>query len=152
MNRNNFDQTTSYADLAGKTYTVIVEAVSEANHRALAFGKAWFDVLTKPYASGAIEDTYRENFARANTLVDLGVKELQSAGSHAAKVGGSLTHLGSELQEVMTQSFRGVLQMGASNVNFATSTVEQTINGATKRAQEYTSSTTPVVAGSMKKN
>jgi hypothetical protein len=145
------DQTASYAELASKTYSTLIDAASEVNHRALGYGKALFDIMTRPYKSNTAEDAARENFDRASQLVDVTVKELQNSGAHAAKLGQQISHLNAEWQEIYTQTVKGLTQTGASNFNWFKETTEKQFNGFTQRVQDI-ASTTPVVSGVVKKN
>ena len=73
MNEKIDEETKSYVDLASQTYAMIVDAYAQAQQRSLGYGKSVYEILTRPYASTAMETTYRENFDRANQIVELSV-------------------------------------------------------------------------------
>jgi len=152
MSDRGSEQTASYVELANKTYTTLVDAVSDANHRALAFGKSWLDLVTKPYAATSVEAAYRERLERANQLVDLTIETAQHAGTQAAKLGNQLAQHSSDWQTSVTQTMRGVMQTGASNLKYVGDAAGEAFNGVTKRVQDLAAQSTPVVAGTVKKN
>jgi len=136
MNETIDAQTKSYVDLASQTYATLVDAYSQAQQRNLAYGKSAYEVLTRPYASTAMETTYRENFDRANQIVELTVSELQHAGTAAAKLGQALVSQNALWQEKTMESARGLMKTMISNLNYVKDTTDKQFEGFTKRVEE----------------
>lgn len=131
-----FDETKSYVDLAGQTYTVLVDAYAAAQQRYLGYGKSVFEVMTRPYTSTALETTSRENFDRANQIVELTVSELQQAGSAAAKLGEKIVTQNALWQEKVLESARGLMKTAVSNLNYVKDTTDKQFEGFAKRVEE----------------
>jgi hypothetical protein len=136
MNERIDEQTKSYVDLASQTYAVLVDAYAQAQQRYLAFGKSVFDVMTRPYSSTAVETTYRENFDRANQIVELAVLELQHAGTTTAKLGQTLVSQNALWQEKTMETARGLMKTAISNLNYVKDTTDKQFEGFAKRVEE----------------
>jgi len=136
MNEKFEEQTKSYVDLGSQMYTVLVDAFAAAQQRYLGYGKSVFEVLTRPYASTALETSSRENFDRVNQLVELTVSELQQAGSSSAKLGEKLVSQNAVWQEKVLESTRGMMKTAVSNLNYVKDTTDKQIEGFTKRFEE----------------
>jgi hypothetical protein len=136
MNERIDEQTQSYVDLASQTYATLVDACSQAQQRALAYGKSVYEVLMRPYTSTALEAAYRENFDRANQIVELTVSELQQAGTAAAKLGRTLVSQNAMWHEKAMESARGLMQTAISNLNFVKDTADRQFEGFAKRVEE----------------
>ena len=136
MNERLDEQTKSYVDLASQTYATIVDAFAQAQQRNLAYGKSVYEVLTRPYTSTALETTYRENFDRANQIVELTVSELQQAGAAAAKLGQTLVSQSATWQEKSMESARGLMKTTISNLNYVKDTTDKQFEGFAKRVEE----------------
>jgi len=136
MNEKIDEQTKSYVDLANQTYAVLVDAYSQAQHRYLSYGKSVYEVLSRPYASTAIETTYREGFDRANQIVELTVSEMQQAGAATAKLGQTLVSQNALWQDKTMESARGVMKTMVSNLNYVKDTTDKQFEGFTKRVEE----------------
>ena len=136
MNERIDEQTKSYVDLASQTYATIVDAFAQAQQRNLAYGKSVYEVLTRPYTSTALETTYRENFDRANQIVELTVSELQQAGAAAAKLGQTLVSQSATWQEKSMESARGLMKTTISNLNYVKDTTDKQFEGFAKRVEE----------------
>jgi hypothetical protein len=136
MNQKFDEQTKSYVDLASQTYTVLVDAYAAAQQRCLGYGKSVFEVMTRPYASTALETSSRENFDRLNQIVELTVSELQQAGSTSAKLGEKLVSQNAVLQEKVLESARGIMTTAVSNLNYVKDTTDKQFEGFAKRVEE----------------
>jgi hypothetical protein len=136
MNEKFDEETKSYVDLASQSYAMIVDAFATAQQRSLGFGKSVYEVLTRPYASTAMETTYRENFDRANQIVELTVSEMQQAGTAAAKLGQALVSHNALWQEKTMESARGLMKTMISNMNYVKDTTDKQFEGFTKRVEE----------------
>jgi hypothetical protein len=136
MNERIDEQTKSYFDLASQTYGVAVDAFAQAQQRYLGYGKSVLEVMTRPYASTAMETTYRENFDRANQVVELTVTELQQAGTSAAKLGQTLVSQSALWQEKTMESARGLMKTVISNLNYVKDTTDKQFEGFAKRVEE----------------
>lgn len=136
MNERIDEETKSYVDLASQTYAMIVDAYAQAQQRSLGYGKSVYEVLTRPYASTAMETTYRENFDRANQIVELTVSEMQQAGTTTAKLGQALVSQTAMWQEKAMESARGLMKTAVSNLNYVKDTTDKQFEGFTKRVEE----------------
>jgi hypothetical protein len=136
MNEKFDEQTKSYLDLTSQAYTVLVDAYAATQQRYLGYGKSIFEVLTRPYASTALETTSRENFDRVNQIVELTVSELQHAGTSAAKLGEKIVSQNAVLQEKVLESARGMMTTAISNMNFVKDTTDKQFEGFAKRVEE----------------
>ena len=104
---NTSDQTKTYGAIGSQMYTTFVDAFAASNQRMLGFAKSYFEIVTRPYTSTAIESAMRENFDRANQLVDLTVVELQHTGTHASKVAESIAAHSSTFGDQAMETARG---------------------------------------------
>lgn len=136
MNERIDEQTKSYVDLTSQTYATLVDAYSQSQQRYLSYMKSVYEVLTRPYASTAMETTYRENFDRANQIVELTVSEMQQAGSAAATLGQTLFSQNAMWQEKAMESARGMMKTVISNLNYVKDTTDKQFEGFAKRVEE----------------
>lgn len=136
MNERIDEQTKSYVDLASQSYALLVDACAQAQQRYLGYGKSVYEVVTRPYASTAMETTYRENFDRANQIVELTVAEMQQAGTSAAQLGQTLVSQSALWQEKTMESMRGLMKAMISNLNYVKDTTDKQFEGFAKRVEE----------------
>jgi hypothetical protein len=136
MNARIDDETKSYVDLASQTYAMIVDAYAQAQQRSLGYGKSVYEVISRPYASTAMETAYHENFDRANQIVELSVSEMQQAGTTAAKLGQALVSHNALWQDKMMESARGLMNAVLSNLSYVKDTTDKQFEGFTKRVEE----------------
>jgi len=61
--------TPSYVELSSQAYALFVNAFADYNQRSLAYYRSLWEIVSRPYASTAVETTVRENFDRANQVV-----------------------------------------------------------------------------------
>jgi hypothetical protein len=134
--------TPSYVELSGQTYTLFVDAIASANHRALGYAKSLYEIVSRPYASSAVETNVRENFERAHQIVELTVNELQASGQKNAEFAEKVASHGAKLQDSWTHSMRGVLKTGLSNITYVKDAAETSFDGFAKRVEEMQSRTT----------
>jgi hypothetical protein len=137
-------RTPSYVELSSQTYTLFVDAVASANHRALGYAKSLYEIASRPYASSAVETSVRENFERAHQIVELTVNELQVAGQKNAEFAERLASHGAKLQDSWTQTLRGLLKTGISNLTYVKDAAETSFDGFAKRVEEMQSRATAV--------
>jgi hypothetical protein len=130
------ETTTSYVQLANEAYALLVDAVASSNQRTLEYGKSVWQITSRPYASTALESTVRENFDRANEILSLSVTALQANGQKAAELGQKMFGYGTKLQDSVLQAFRGLVNTGISNVNYAKETATQHFGDLAKRLDE----------------
>ena len=135
MTENN-QTASSYVDLGSSVYTTYVNAYAQANQRMLGFGKSMFEILTRPYASNTAEVAMRENFDRAQQILDLTVSELQAAGQHATSVVEELSAHNAKMQEKTLESSRGMVRTFISNLAYVKETTDQQFEGITKRVED----------------
>ena len=114
------EQNQPYLNLGSQMYTTFVDAYAASNQRMLGFAKSYFEIVTRPYTSTAIETAMRENLDRVNQIVELTVGELQHAGTHASQVAQSLvaqsTTLGEQAMETIKETTDKTLETFASRV------------------------------------
>ncbi len=136
MTDNNQTQASNYVDLGNNVYTTYVNAYAQANQRLLGYGKSLFEILTRPYTSNTPELTYRENFDRAQQILDLTVSEMQAAGQHLSSVVEELVAQNTKLQQNSLESSRGMVRTFISNLNYVKETTDQQFEGITKRVED----------------
>jgi hypothetical protein len=125
-------------ELANGTYTLIVDAIASSNQRALQYGKSVYEILARPYASTGVENASREAFDRANQLVELTVRELQTNGQKAVEFGRDLVGQSARWQETWLQTIRGLMQNGVSNLNYVKDATDRQFHGFARRVEEMT--------------
>ena len=140
------DTTTSYVELSSQAYSLFVDALASANQRGLDYWKSLWEIVSRPYASTAIETGVRENFDRANQIVSLTINELQSSGQKAAEFGEQLFAHGAKLQDSYVAAFRGLVNTGISNMNYVKETTTQQFDDLAKRLDDMQARTTAPVS------
>jgi hypothetical protein len=128
--------TATYLDLTNKTYGLFVEAFAAANRRSLDYYKSAWEIISRPYASTAIETAARENFDRANQVLALTVSELQANGQQVAELTEKVLAQGAAWQETATHGFRGLVDSGISNVNYVKEAATQQFDDIAKRLDD----------------
>jgi hypothetical protein len=130
------DTTSSYVELSSQAYTLFVDAFASANQRALDYSKSIWEIVSRPYASTAIETAARENFDRANQIVSLTIGELQATGQKNAEFAEKLVSHGAKVQESYVHAMRGLVDTGVSNISYVKDVATQQFEDATKRLSE----------------
>jgi hypothetical protein len=139
------DTTASYLELSGEAYTLFIDAMATSNQRALDYTKSVWEIVSRPYSSSAVETAVRENFDRANQIVNLTIGELQASGKRSAELSEKLVAHAAKLQETYVHAVRGVVDTGISNVNYVKDTATQQFEDLSKRLDEMqTRIATPV--------
>jgi hypothetical protein len=141
-NMNGVD-TPSYVELSGQTYSLFVDAIASANQRYLGYVKSMYEIVSRPYASSAVENI-RENFDRAHQVVDLTVNEMQASGQKNAEFAEKIAAHGAKLQDSWTLALRGMFKTGISNMSYVKDAAETSFNGFAKRVEEMQSHATTV--------
>ncbi|MBV9103096.1 MAG: hypothetical protein JO060_05860 [Candidatus Eremiobacteraeota bacterium] len=135
-------RTAGYVELAGQTYGIAVDAFASANQRALGYAKSLYDIISRPYASSALEASVREGFDRAHQIVGLTVGELQTTGQKNAEVTEKLVAHAAKWQETWTEAVRGLLKTGIANITYVKDAAETSFDGFAKRVEELQSRAT----------
>jgi hypothetical protein len=130
------DTTTSYLDLASQGYGLFVDAFATANQSALGYAKSFYDIVSKPYASTAVETTVRENFDRAGQVVSLTVSQLQSSGQKQTEYAEKAASYAAKVQESSLQALRGLWKTGVSNLHYVKETTDAQLDGLAKRVDD----------------
>jgi hypothetical protein len=112
------EQTKGYAELNTEAYSLAIDAFATTNRRALDFFKSWFEIVSRPYSSTAIESTVRENVDRANQIVSLTVSEMQSAAQHNSELFEKSMQFAAKWQETATHAGKGLVKTAISNLNY----------------------------------
>lgn len=133
---NTTDQNQSYLNLGSQMYTTFVDAYAASNQRMLGFAKSYFEIVTRPYTSTAIETAMRENLDRVNQIVELTVGELQHTGTHASQVAQSLVAHSTTLGEQAMETTQGLVKTGVSNMTYIKETTDKTLETFASRVQE----------------
>jgi len=118
MSRKDTESTPSYVELNSQAYSLFVDAYATYNQRALGYLKSVWEIASRPYASTALETTVKENFDRANQIVNLSISELQAKGAQGAEFVEKLSAHNAKVQDTLATAFRGLVTTGISNVNF----------------------------------
>jgi hypothetical protein len=129
-------QTQSYVELASRSYNLVVEAFSNANQRALNYTKALYDIASRPYASSALESVARENFDRANQIVELTVETVQQHGAETANFSKQVAAQTAAWQEQWMETARGLMRTGVSNLTYVKDTTDQEFQRFAARVDE----------------
>ena len=140
--KNQATSTPSYVELSSQTYGLLVDAAAAANHRYLGYVKSLYEIVSRPYASSAVETNVRENFDRAHQVVELTVNELQTSGQKTAEFAEKFVAHGAKLQDSWVQGFRGLLKTGISNMTYVKDATETSFDGFAKRVEELQSRAT----------
>jgi hypothetical protein len=130
------DQTTTYLELSSTLYSTMVDAYAAANQRTLAYGKSVYEIVSRPYTSTAVESALRENFDRANQIVETTVSEMQQNGKHATDLSQTLLAQNARFQELLVETGRTLAQTGASNMAFVKETADAQFQTITKGVNE----------------
>jgi len=139
------ETTASYLELSGQAYTLLVDSIASANQRTLDYTKSVWEIISRPYASTAVETGVRENFDRANQVVALTINELQTSGQKTAELTEKLVSHTAKLQETYVHAVRGLVDTGISNVNYVKDTATQQFEDLSRRLDEIqTRITAPV--------
>jgi hypothetical protein len=138
--------TSSYVELSSQAYGLFVDAFADYNQRTLAYYRSMWDIVSRPYASTAVETTVRENFDRANQAVALTVNELSTNGAKTAEFAEKMTRHAAKLQDAAAEAFRGVVTTGISNMNYVKETTAQQFDEIAKRLDDVQSRATAPVS------
>jgi hypothetical protein len=138
--------TTSYVELSSQSYGLFVEAFADYHQRSLAYCRSLWDIVSRPYASSAVETTVRENFDRANQIVSLSVNELSSNGAKMASLAEKLAQHGAKLQDATAEAYRGAINTGISNMNYVKETTAQQFDEIAKRLDDVQARATAQVS------
>ena len=138
--------TTSYVELGSQAYSLFVDAFADYNQRTLAYYRSMWDIVSRPYASTAVETTVRENFDRVNQVVSLTVNELSTNGAKGAEFTEKLGRHAAKLQDAAAEAYRGVINTGISNMNFVKETATQQFEDITKRLDDVQARATAAVS------
>jgi hypothetical protein len=138
--------TTSYVELSSQAFTLFVDAFAEYNQRTLAYYRSLWDIVSRPYASTAVETTVRENFDRANQVVALTVNEISSNGAKATELAEKMAQHAAKLQDAAAESYRGVINTSISNMNFVKETTTQQFDEIAKRLDDVQARATAPVS------
>lgn len=134
--------TANYVELSGQAYGLVVDAFASINRSRLAYWKSVWEIVSKPYASTAIESAVRENFDRANQLANLTVGELRTRGQISADFSEKFLTQIEKLQDAGLEAFRDSLRTYASSVKkLQEATTELSANGV--KPQEKPASLVP---------
>jgi capsule polysaccharide export protein KpsE/RkpR len=128
--------TSSYVELGSQAYSVAADAIASANYRLLDYWKSVWDITSKPYTSTAIDATVRENFDRANAILNLTVEELQAQEKKAQELAEKVVEQGAKLQDSTISAFRGVLNTSISNLNYVKDSTTERLEELKKRLGE----------------
>jgi len=142
----NKETTASYVELSSQGYSLCVDAFSDLNQRTLAYYRSLWDIISRPYASTAVETGARENFDRANQIVALTVNELSNAGAKNAEFGQKLAQHTAKVQDTWMNAFRGVVSTGISNMNYVKETATAQFDDIAKRLDEVQARATATVS------
>ena len=135
-------RTPSYVELSGQAYGLLVDYYAAANQRALDYAKSLYEIVSRPYASSAVETTVREGFDRANQVVTLTVNELQTRGQKQAELTEKLVAHAAKWQDSWTHAVRGLLKTGIANMSYVKDAAETSFDGFAKRVEELQSRST----------
>jgi len=136
MTRKDTETTQSYVELASQGYVLFVDAAASAGQRTLGYWKSLYEIASKPQASTAVETIVRENFDRANQIVNLTIGELQTTGSKNAELVEKVSTHAAKVQDAAATAVRGLVSTGISNVNYAKETAAKQFDDLTKRMDE----------------
>ncbi len=140
------ETTASYRELSSQTYSLIVDHYAAYNQRALGYWKSVWEIVSRPYASNAIETAVQENFDRANKIVSLTVGELQTSGVNSAALTEKLVSQNAKIQDSLAQGFRGMVSTGISNVNFVKEATTKQFEDIAKRLDDVQARTAATVS------
>ncbi len=138
--------TPSYVELSSQAYALFVNAFADYNQRSLAYYRSLWDIVSRPYASTAVETTVRENFDRANQVVSLTVNELANNGAKATEFAEKLAQHGAKLQDAAAEAYRGAISTGISNLNYVKESTTQQFDEITKRLDDVQARATAPVS------
>jgi hypothetical protein len=133
--------TKTYVELSGETYSLAVDAFASANQRALGYAKSVYEIMSRQLPSNA-ENALRDGFDRANQIVDLTVGELQVAGQKNAEIAEKLVANATKWQETWSQAARSMLKLSISNMTYVKDAAETSVDGFAKRVEELQSRAT----------
>lgn len=146
MSRKDNETTSSYVELGSQGYSLFVDAYASASQRALGYSKSLWEIVSRPYASTAVETSVRENFERANQIVALTIGELQSAGAKGAEFIEKAAAHNAKVQDGVAHGLRGLISTGISNVNYVKETTAKQFEDLTKRLDEMQERSTATVS------
>lgn len=121
---------TNYAELASETTNMVVEAMASANERALNYAKSVWEIVSRPIVAGPQEPTVREGFDRADAIVSLTVKELETSVRKGAEFAEKMLAHNAKLQHHSIESLRTFTGSTLSNV-------KQVVETAGERLDEF---------------
>lgn len=128
--------TTSYVELGSQAYKIAADAIASANYRLLDYWKSVWDISSRPYSSTAIDVTVRENFDRAQQILNLTVEELQAQEKNAQDLAEKVVAQGAKLQDSTISAFRGVLNTSISNLNYVKESTTERLEELKRRLSE----------------
>jgi hypothetical protein len=130
------EATASYVEQASHIYSLFVDAYASANQRGLEYAKSLWAISSKPYSTSDVQVAVQEGFDRANQVVSLSVAQLQTNGQKSAEFAEKLVADLAKLQESYTQSLKGLVDTGISNINYVKDTATAQFEDFTKRVED----------------
>ena len=128
--------TATYADLAGETTTLIVEAIKSSNERSLRYVKSVWDVIAQPIESTDNGSApVRGGVERLDKVVSLTVSELETSVRKNAELAEKLIAQGQKLQSQYAESARGFAEAGLAQAKQAFSIAGDRLDDLAKRVE-----------------
>jgi hypothetical protein len=126
----------SYVELSSQAYSLLVDAYAAASRRQLDYAKSLYEIVSRPYASTAVEQTVRENFDRASQIISLSIAELQNSGQKTAEFSEKWVNHSLKVQDSAFEAARGLVKTGVSNLEFVKESTNAQLDTFTKRVEE----------------
>lgn len=141
------ETTTSYIELASQGYTLILDAVTAAGKRNLAYFQDIIDISVRPPSASNPENTLREGIERIREIADRSVATLQShqtantelaerVVAHTSRIGESVAHGVRGLASLNLNNLAQAKQSTASQFDIITRGVEEAQNRAASQAAQ----------------
>jgi len=130
------EKTTGYVELSSQVYSLAVDAIASSNHRLLDYWRSVWDITSRPYTSTGVEAAVRENFDRANKVLNLTIQELQAQEKSSQELAEKVTAQGSKIQDSALAAVRGLLTTSITNLNYVKESATQQLDDLTKRLGE----------------
>jgi hypothetical protein len=93
-----YDKANAYLDLASETATILMDEMTAANRRALAYFNALFDIA-KSATSTEPENAISGGMERVSAVISLNMKELETSLRSGAEVVEKLVAQSKKLQQ-----------------------------------------------------
>jgi len=134
------EHTASYVDLANKGFDLTIEAATATAKRTLDYTRSVIEVLSKPYAVTSPDQFVRENFERAEKLVELRDGFLHETTKQSAMFANELLKHGKATQDTLQRGLQGLNEVAVTNFNLVKDAAGQQIADMAKRVEATVSS------------